>query len=150
VVTPGDTSALDWELRTIVAEGLHSRLFVLTAPCRRSRRYDVFAYIGLLAAVAMARINGWRTVTWSEFAVLLTACGLRPSTDPGPGAVVAFDAAGRQVLLGKGLHDASAIVRVIATRLLEMGAVIDAPVSIGKHSDPSDPADETCCAPPAS
>jgi hypothetical protein len=125
VMVPGDTAAIDWELRTIVEERLQLRLFIITAPRRRPKGYHVLARHGLLWIRAVARLSDWHTTTWAAFAGHLAAAGLRPGGDPGPGAVLGFDDAGRQVVLGQGMHDAAGIVGLIAGRLLALESAID-------------------------
>jgi hypothetical protein len=118
---------LQRELRFIRREGLQSRLFIFTAkdPTDYSR--------GLLAWI-MSRLYGpppaghWRErpATWEHFAENLGKLGFELGDDPGRGAVVTFDSAGKAVVLAKGAEKASNFVEPIRDYLVQtFGLTLD-------------------------
>ena len=117
VMEPGRTRSLRWELAYIAQHGLQTRLFIVTPPY--ARRWALQRWVLRL----MDLLNGWHTVTWSEFAEELRTAPLEaPSDDPGPGAVISFSADGSPIVLATDLKTPTAFVDVIARRSHDLSA----------------------------
>jgi hypothetical protein len=108
---PGHSRAVDTELGLIREVRAETRLFVITAPAERSTRFSRATWR------LMTRLCGWRETAWPEFAELLTGHGLRGGADPGPGAVLGFEASGARVDLARGCGSPDAYVEAIARGL---------------------------------
>jgi hypothetical protein len=100
VMQPGRTRAMRWELEHVAGHGLRGRFFVLTPPRRRG------SAVRARFRALTDRIAGWDPPTWAEFARELGAAGLPVRcAEPGPGAVIGFDAAGGAVVVAGDLRD---------------------------------------------
>src|SRR4051812_19196812 len=112
-----------WELKHIRSVGHHTKLFILTPP--QAPSYDriwnfpsnwrgaamvclVYAtlllYRGDFTRLADTVIRGApvpspREEAWSDMAATLRAAGYKVNSDPGPGAVLAFDNSGAGIVL---------------------------------------------------
>lgn len=94
VVEVGKSANLRWEFEHLRSAGQQTKLFVFTRPKREPRTRLAYAFWGLLW-----RVKGIEKITWPQFAADLGKMGYRPGEDPGPGAVLTFDASGNGVLL---------------------------------------------------
>ena len=102
---------LRWELAEITRHGWQRKLFLLTAPVPQQRG-------GRLWSAALRSAKEARIPRWEQFAAELTEAGLHvPPTKPGPGSVVAFDAAGRAEVLIRDAQQPEEFVTVVRTRL---------------------------------
>ena len=100
VVVEGATDGLRWELTHLRASKELSRVFVLTAP---------------------ASMRTSASTTWPGFARALVSAGFQPpATDPGPGAVLGFDASGASDLIAQGCRGGDDYARAIETALNEL------------------------------
>lgn len=104
---------LRWELAEITRNGWQRRLFLLTAPAARRRGlYD------RLVDAMWRSAKGVRIPRWEQFAADLKEAGLHvPSIEPGPGSVVAFDAAGCTEVLIRGARQPEEFVAAVRTHL---------------------------------
>jgi hypothetical protein len=90
-----------WELEQIRKMGLQQRLFVLTRPDLKQEGPGQ---------------------PWGPFADALQRTGYRPpEPDPGPGAVIGFDGAGRAVVLRRDVRSAVEIVDALGGRVVPDG-----------------------------
>lgn len=120
VAVPGDSAQLVWELARLRTLDLHQRLFVLTRP-----PYVEQTPAGIRVRRAWTRLwmkppgmHDAAPIPWSTFAEALRSAGYDPAgTDPGPGALVGFDAEARAQVLGRDLRSATATVEAMATQL---------------------------------
>ena len=133
LMQPGDSSSLSWELAMIRAEGIQPRLFVVSAPKRRSSIWSRSWW------VLVFRLAGYRYPRWADFATRLREAGFDPgSQDPGLGSVVSFDAHGRRVDIAHGLNNPERIAQCVAGRLADVpepqaGNAMDLTACIDKH-----------------
>ena len=104
----GKSSNLRWELSYLRRTGLHTKLLLLTRP-------DVAA--GYAKQWAVLRMFWWLTgspeIRWEQFVGDLKALGYDVGSDPGPGAIVAFDDSVRGMILMTGATSASDYVKTI-------------------------------------
>lgn len=107
---------LHWELTEITRNGWQPRLFFLTAPAPRAR-----AVVRLLYALVRSA-KGVRIPRWEQLAAELERTGLHvPPTEPGPGSVLAFDAAGRAEVVVRGAQQPEEFVAAVRMRLVREG-----------------------------
>jgi hypothetical protein len=94
IVAISKSDNLRWEFEHLRSEGLQEKLFVLSRPSTEGTRL-AWALWGLLW-----RLKGIQTATWSDFSADLTRLGYEITfRDPGFGAVLGFDAAGKGFVL---------------------------------------------------
>jgi hypothetical protein len=110
LMQPDVSSAVQFELELIRRVDCQTRFFVVTAPTIW-RIYDWYWKVQF-------RLCGWRAPSWEAFAEQLRVAGfLDVGADPGPGAVVSFDANGRRVDLVRGCTRPRQYVDAIMARL---------------------------------
>src|SRR5271169_1667219 len=97
IVEVSKSDNLRWEFEHLRGEGLQEKLFVLTRPSTEGSRI-AWKYWGMLW-----RVKGIRTMMWPEFSSDLQKLGYSIKfSDPGAGAVLAFDAQGEGFVLTAG------------------------------------------------
>jgi hypothetical protein len=94
VVEVGKSANLRWEFEHLKAVGQQTKLFVFTRPKRERGTRLAYTFWGLLW-----RLKGIEKITWPRFAADLGKMGYQPGDDPGPGAVLTFDADAKAILL---------------------------------------------------
>jgi hypothetical protein len=95
---------LKWEFEFLRREDLHQKLFVMTPP----------------VALKLRWYEAWlvqRQISWSDFAKTLRTSGYEVPDDPGLGAVLKFDAAGRGIVLKTGAQTPEDYIEPIQTLL---------------------------------
>ena len=103
----GKSSNLRWELSYLRRTGLHTKLLLLTRP-------DVAGYAKQWAVLRMFWwLTGSPEIRWEQFVGDLKALGYDVGSDPGPGAIVAFDDSVRGMILMTGATSASDYVKTI-------------------------------------
>jgi hypothetical protein len=113
VMIPGDSDNISVELREIARNGLQPRLAVVTPP-RPQRRFAVAQQLSKLLIALQSRLIP-RPATWPGFAARLRDTGYRHvPDDPGPGAILTFDASGETRVAAGNVTDPAAIVAAIA------------------------------------
>ena len=114
VMVPGDSDNISVELQAIASNGLRPRFVVVTPPQLRPRPYALMQQVGKRYLALESRLIS-RRPTWSGFAARLRDTGYwRVPDDPGPGAVLAFNASGETTIIARNLADPAAIVTAIA------------------------------------
>jgi hypothetical protein len=125
---------LRWEVAALRSHGWQRKLFVITPPVPKSTRA---AYRWLYAVLRAAK--GVSAPRWSEFAPELTNAGFQIDTiDPGPGAVVTFDLAGRAEVVARAAADPEDFAGAIRTRLKSLVFTDGATADLGntvRHQD---------------
>lgn len=116
---------LKWEFEYLLQQGLQQKLFVMTRPA-------------LVKPVWYLRWLWQRSTTWADFAETLRASGYEVPDDPGLGAILTFDAAGRGVILKTGAQTPEEYIEPICTFL-----GISAGHSPGSLNPPASPTPET-------
>jgi hypothetical protein len=121
IAVPGGSAQLAWELERLHAMNLHQRLFVLTQPgpvqqARSARSRARSWWVRALTKPPGARDAA--PAAWSTFARVLRQAGYDAgAADPGPGAVVGFDAEARAVVLARELRGAAETVQTMRAHL---------------------------------
>jgi len=121
VLRVGDSQNLQWELGQIKAHGLEERLFLVTG--HSSLREGV---PGHWLRRLSERWSGVLPFSWDEFSSILRGLGYQLDQDnPGPGAVVTFDAGGISKVLVTNADLPEDFVRPMVNHLatLQPGAV---------------------------
>src|SRR5262245_24900327 len=114
----GDSANIVWELEQIRTMGLHQRLYILTMPqlveVRRSMAGQLARWwVEMLTKPPDKHLE--RPVPWSTFARALERAGYEVGdVDPGPGAVLGFDASARAIVLKRRTESAAETVAAIA------------------------------------
>ncbi len=109
VLEVGKSANLRWELEYLRSTGQQTKLFVFTHPEPEPGTGLAYAYWGLLW-----RLKGIEKIRWPKFAAGLAAIGYQPGDDPGPGAVLTFDAQGQGLLLTCGAASPDEFIAPIA------------------------------------
>ena len=107
---------LRWEFEHIRKVELHQRLFLVTRHATMSRplRWPWLRWLNR----GLARLSGASSFSWSEFSSELRACGYRVDIDdPGPGAVVTFDAEAVATVIATGADLPEDFVKPIAAHI---------------------------------
>ena len=123
VMAVGVSDQVAWELERLRALA-PSRLFVLTPapPLEPPRSWPRRAALWWIRQATRPRDRRrGAPEPWSTFTAVLRRAGYEPCGDPGPGAVVAFDADGRALVVGRRLGSARATVQAIHRRLVSPG-----------------------------
>lgn len=113
VAEPAGSDNLRWEFEYLRREGLQQKLFILTRP-RGAANIATDAFYGLVAL-----LKGVRPVTWQSFSETLGSLGYRLPANPGPGAVVTFDASGEGVIVAGAANFPLDYIEPVRTRLIE-------------------------------
>jgi hypothetical protein len=117
LVQVGDSKNLQWEFEHIRKRGWSERLFIVTA-----HKTNSFTGRGRKLAEWVNRLYGIPSASWADLVSGLASLGYQPPTDdPGPGAIVTFDAAGAGLVLATGADLPAEFVGPIAERLREVG-----------------------------
>jgi hypothetical protein len=121
IAVPGGSAQLVWELERLRAMNLHQRLFVLTQPgpveqARSPRSRTRSWWVRALTKPPGARSPA--PAAWNTFARALRQAGYDAgAANPGPGAVVGFDAEARVVVLARELRGATETVQTMRAHL---------------------------------
>lgn len=104
---------LRWEMTAIHSRGWSEKLFVITRPVPKSKSLFCRWFYAMLRAA-----KGVRAPRWSDFAAELAHAGFRIAiTNPGPGAIVAFDRDGTAETIARNASEPREFVSAIETRL---------------------------------
>jgi len=104
---------LQWEFEYLRREDFQRKLFVITRPVA-TKRAPTRMFLSLID-----RLKGTRLVTWQSFAQNLTAFGYEPGDDPGAGAVITFDTAGKAVTVTTAAHYPEQYIEPMRTFMIE-------------------------------
>jgi hypothetical protein len=113
VAEPAGSDNLRWEFEYLRREGLQQKLFILTRP-RATANMATDVFYGLVAL-----LKGVRPVTWQSFSEILGSLGYRLPANPGPGAVVTFDASAEGLIITGGAKLPLEYIEPVRTRLVE-------------------------------
>jgi hypothetical protein len=139
---PVTSPSTDWELAYLRRTGQHRKLFILTPPepahpdviwgiTRRTWTGEVKVrlvhlhlalYQGCFGTLYAAARHGAPSEPaverrWPDLSATLIRCGYRPGADPGAGAVLAFDADGTALVVGRSLTGADQYIAAVRDRL---------------------------------
>jgi hypothetical protein len=117
---------LCWEMAAIRSDGWQQKLFVITPPVPKSNRAFYRWVYGTLRAA-----RGIPVPRWQDFASALANAGFCVDvSDPGPGAVVAFNASGSAEVIARNAVEPPDYVLAIKTRLHSRQTTPARPVAV--------------------
>jgi hypothetical protein len=106
----GISSNLAWELKYLLERGFQQKLFIMTRPAPFKSNNWLSRFIFWTMQI--------QVITWNDFASTMNAAGYEVGSEPGPGSVLTFDAAGKLVVLKEGAFTPEEFVAPIREFLL--------------------------------
>jgi hypothetical protein len=115
IIQVGESQNLRWEFEAIKAEGLQTKVFILTSPKKKLNAWNRFAQ----KSVDLAhRIKGTKRTEWPEFAEGMRGAGYQlDDSEPPPGSIMSFDQEGSALLLATEAESPSDYVGVMMRQL---------------------------------
>jgi len=129
VAVPGSSHNLRWELRYLRESGWHEKLFIVTTPDRdydEGSRWRHLRRLGrFLRHGSWKEAKGPQPLPWEPFARSLQATGYTClASDPGPGAVVGFEADGQAIVLATNARHPTDFVEPIRRKIAPQNAAL--------------------------
>lgn len=115
IIQVGESQNLRWEFEAIKAEGLQTKVFILTSPKKKNNAWNRFAQ---KCVDLKQRIKGAKLIVWPEFAAGMRDAGYQlDESEPPPGSIISFDQEGSALLLATEAESPTDYVGVMMRRL---------------------------------